>query len=120
MATETRRSVARRSRRALHQQYLPDKPPERAPRPWPEGGLFPGEPESCRRSLRPFLRNFVFLGLLLVVFKVYRLEERAFPGRAFQTIATIAFLALPLHYLAPFRWKKPLFIAISMTGMFWV
>jgi hypothetical protein len=66
------------------------------------------------------LRNFVFLGLLLVVFKVYRLEERAFQGRAFQTIATIAFLALPLHYLAPFRWKKPLFIAISMTGMFWV
>ncbi len=35
-------------------------------------------------------------------------------------LTTIAFLALPLHYLAPFRWKKPLFVAISMTGIFWV
>jgi hypothetical protein len=120
MRAETRSSVARRPRRALHQQYLPPEPVEQAPVRWLHAGLFPGEPEACRRSLRAFVRNFVFLGLLLAVFKVYRIEERAFQGRAFQTLATIAFLALPLHYLAPFRWKKPLFIVVSMTGLFWV
>jgi alginate O-acetyltransferase complex protein AlgI len=120
MGAESRSSATPRLRRSPHQQYLPAAPAEQAPRRWPEGGLYPGEPEACRRSLRPFLRNFVFLGLLLVVFKVYRIEERAFQGRAFQTLATLAFLALPLHYLAPFRWKKPLFVAVSTAGMFWV
>ena len=58
--------------------------------------------------------------LLLAVFKVYRIEERAFQGRAFQMLVTLALLALPVHYLAPFRWKKPLFVAVSMAGLFWV
>ena len=56
-----------------------------------------------------FLRNFVYLALLLAVFKVYRIEERAFQGRAFQMLVTLALAALPVHYLAPFRWKKPCF-----------
>jgi alginate O-acetyltransferase complex protein AlgI len=60
------------------------------------------------------------LALLLAVFKVYRLEERPFQGRAFQTLVTIALLALPAHYLAPFRWKKPLFVAVSIAGLFGV
>ena len=91
MGAETRSSVATRPRRALHQQYLP----------WPQtghddgpalrsAGLYPGEPETCRRSLRLFLRNFIYLALLLAVFKVYRIEERAFQGRAFQTLVTLA------------------------------
>ena len=80
----------------------------------------PGEPENCRRSLRPFLRNLAFLGLLLIVFKIYRIEERAYQGRAFQTLSTLAFLALPVHYLSPYRFKKPLFVAVSMAGLFWV
>ena len=25
-----------------------------------------------------------------------------------------------MHYLAPFRFKKPLFLAISLVGLFWV
>jgi D-alanyl-lipoteichoic acid acyltransferase DltB (MBOAT superfamily) len=83
-------------------------------------GLYPGEPETCRRALRPFARNLVFLGLLLAVFKVYRIEERAFQGRAFQMLVTLAVIALPLHYLTPFRWKKPVFVAISLAGLFWV
>ena len=66
------------------------------------------------------MRNLAFLGLLLAVFKVYRLEERAFQGRAFQMLVTLALVALPFHYLAPFRWKKPLFVAVSMAGLFWV
>jgi len=53
------------------------------------------------------LRNLAFLGLLLAVFKVYRIEERAFQGRAFQMLVTLTLVALPFHYLAPFRWKKP-------------
>jgi hypothetical protein len=61
-----------------------------------------------------------FLGLLLIVFKIYRIEERAYQGRAFQTLFTLAFLALPLHYLSPYRFKKPLFVAVSMAGLFWV
>jgi hypothetical protein len=66
------------------------------------------------------LRNLVYLALLVAVFKVYRIEERAFQGRAFQMLATLALAALPLHYLAPFRWKKPLFVAVSIVGLFWV
>ena len=79
-----------------------------------------GEPEACRRSLRPFLRNFIYLALLLAVFKVYRIEERAFQGRAFQMLVTLALAALPVHYLAPFRWKKPVFVAVSVVGLFWI
>jgi D-alanyl-lipoteichoic acid acyltransferase DltB (MBOAT superfamily) len=66
------------------------------------------------------LRNFIYLALLVAVFKVYRIEERAFQGRAFQMLATLAVVALPVHYLAPFRWKKPLFVSISIFGLFWV
>ncbi len=122
MGAETRTSVAPGAKRPLHRQYLP-LPPEfgRAGRQTElQGGLFPGEPETCRRALRPFLRNFLYLILLLAVFKVYRIEERAYQGRAFQMLVTVALLALPLHYLAPFRWKKPVFIAASMIGLFWV
>ena len=67
----------------------------------PESGLYPGEPETCRRSLRPFLRNFIYLALLLAVFKVYRIEERAFQGRAFQMLVTLALAALPVALSGP-------------------
>ena len=120
MGAETQSSVSSRPRRALHQQYLPW--PRNGREHWqrPDVGLYPGEPETCRRNVRLFLRNFIYLALLLAVFKVYRIEERAFQGRAFQTLVTLALLALPLHYLAPFRWKKPLFVAVSMAGLFWI
>ena len=116
------RSRSSPSRNGLpHQQYLPAAlGPKTSQAGAAERGLYPGEPENCRRSLRPFLRNLAFLGLLLIVFKVYRIEERAYQGRAFQTLATLAFLALPVHYLGPYRFKKPLFLAISMAGLFWV
>jgi D-alanyl-lipoteichoic acid acyltransferase DltB (MBOAT superfamily) len=66
------------------------------------------------------VRNLAFLGLLLLVFKVYRIEERAFQGRTFQMLVTLAFFALPIHYLAPFRMKRPIFLGISFAGLFWV
>jgi alginate O-acetyltransferase complex protein AlgI len=118
MGAETRSSVASRPKRALHRQYLPW--PTTEPQPGQDVGLYPGEPETCRRSLRPFVRNLIYLALLLAVFKVYRIEERAFQGRAFQMLVTLALAALPFHYLAPFRWKKPLFVAVSVAGLFWI
>jgi alginate O-acetyltransferase complex protein AlgI len=118
MGSEIGSPVIPKPRRALHRQYLPVSP-ELEPRP-ESTGLYPGEPEECRRSVRPFLRTFVHLLLLFAVFKVYRIEERAFQGRAFQTIVALAILALPVHYLVPYRFKKSVFVAISVIGLFWV
>ena len=122
MGAETRSSVASRPRRALHQQYLPWPRPAQGAGAGPrlDRGLYPGEPENCRRSLRPFLRNFIYLALLLAVFKVYRIEDRAFQGRAFFMLVTLALAALPVHYLTPFRYKKPAFVAISVCGLVWI
>ncbi len=110
------RTVAR-PHRVLHRRFRPRPAPPPGPGPLRSSGLYPGEPEACRRNLRPFLHNLAYLALLLAVFRVYRIEERAYQGHAFQMLATLAFLTLPLHYLAPFRWKKPLFIAISIAGL---
>jgi hypothetical protein len=118
MGSEIGAPVIPKPRRLLHRQYRPvSEVPELEPT---NIGLYPGEPEECRRSLWPFLRTFAHLLLLLAVFKVYRIEERAFQGRAFQTLVTLAALALPIHYLTPYRFKKPLFVAISTIGLFWV
>jgi len=80
-----------------------------------ERGLYDGEPPTCRRRLLPFARTMLHLVLLLAVFKRFQVE-----GRAFQELVQLAALALPLHYLAPFRWKKPLFVATSIAGLLWV
>jgi alginate O-acetyltransferase complex protein AlgI len=124
MGAVNQERVRRKPKRALHQQFFPDRTASRGPglnpRSESDQGLYPGEPANCRRQLRPFLITLAHLALLLAVFKEYRIEERAFQGRAFQTLVTIALLTLPLHYLAPFRWKKPLFVAVSMAGLFGV
>ena len=52
------------------------------------------------------------LGLMLAVFDAYRLETRSF-----RILVLLAMAALPVHYLAPYRWKKPLFVAVSILGM---
>ncbi len=91
-----------------HRQYLPvtEEIPVESP------GLYPGEPESCRRRWREFLAIAVQLGILLAVFQTYRLETTSF-----RLLALVAFGTLPAHYLAPYRWKKPLFVAASILGM---
>jgi alginate O-acetyltransferase complex protein AlgI len=105
------------SRRAPHHRYVPSvrAEPANLPETRRAWGLYPGEPETCRRQLLPFVRTVVQLGLLLVIFKKYQIE-----GRAFLAVVTLAFWALPVHYLAPYAWKKPLFVAASIGGMFWV
>jgi alginate O-acetyltransferase complex protein AlgI len=75
-------------------------------------GLYTGEPENCRRRGREFLSIMVQLGLMLAVFDAYRLETRSF-----RTLVLTAMATLPAHYLAPYRWKKPLFVAASILGL---
>jgi alginate O-acetyltransferase complex protein AlgI len=75
-------------------------------------GLYDGEPENCRRNLRAFLAIIAQLLMLQVVFDAYRLETRSF--RALVMLATVI---LPVHYLARYRWKKPIFVAASILGM---
>jgi D-alanyl-lipoteichoic acid acyltransferase DltB (MBOAT superfamily) len=76
-------------------------------------GLYPGEPENARRDLRKFATIWIHLALLLGVMKVYAVE-----GRALLHLTTIALIALPVHYLLEFRWKKPFFLVVSVVGLF--
>ena len=107
MWPELRRATALRP--APHRQYSPMPGPSARP------GLYAGEPETCRRDLLQFLPILAHLGLLYAVFKVFRVE-----GRAFQMLVAFALAALPVHYLLPFRWKKPCFVAVSIAGLAWV
>src|SRR5437763_7826851 len=95
MRPELSRVLAPPARQAPHRRFLPTpiEPPV-AP------GLYQDEPATCRRDLRAFLPILVHLGLLLAVARVYRLE-----GRAFQILLTLAAVALPIHYLLPFKQK---------------
>ncbi len=102
------RSVALRP--APHRRFFPN-----AGAPGEQTGLYPGEPENCRRKLGEFLPVLAHLGLLMAVFKVFRVE-----GRAFLSLVGIALAALPVHYLLAYRWKKPFFVAVSMAGLVWV
>src|SRR5206468_10914598 len=78
----------------------------------PPRDLYEGEPETCRRDLRRFLPILAHLGVMVLVFVVYRLE-----GPAFQGIAAASFLALPIHYALPYRWKRPFFVALSIGAL---
>lgn len=86
------------------------------------GGLYPGEPEACRRDWRQFAPVAAHLGLLLAVFRAYHLEGRAYQveGRAFQIVALLAALALPIHYLLAHRHKQPFATAVALVGLTWI
>lgn len=99
----------------LHRRFIApgtEKDPQTPPRP---RGLYQGEPENCRRRLVPFLRNMLYLGLIFTVSRQYHTE-----GRAFQALFALAAMVLPIHYLAPHRWKRPIFLAASVAGLFLV
>jgi D-alanyl-lipoteichoic acid acyltransferase DltB (MBOAT superfamily) len=106
MPVESKRPAVRRS--IPHRLYRPTSVSGSIDSP----GLYPGEPENCRRRGREFLAIMAQLGLLLAVFDAYRLETRSF-----RLLVLLAMAALPVHYLAPYRWKKPLFVAVSILGM---
>ena len=105
MRPENTRTLAPRA--APHRRFLPI--PDERP-----SGLYEGEPETCRRDLRRFLPMLGHLALMLAVFKVFHLE-----GRAFRGLVVLATATLPVHYLLPFRWKKPAFVAVSIFGLIW-
>ena len=119
MWPEIRRPGVREPRPAPHRQYVPaaagDPGPATAASPWRWARLYPGEPEACRRDLYHFLPILAHLALMLWVFREFRLE-----GKAFFNLVLLALGVLPVHYLAPYRWKKPLFVAASMAGLVWV
>jgi D-alanyl-lipoteichoic acid acyltransferase DltB (MBOAT superfamily) len=75
-------------------------------------GLYDDEPATARRDLLEFLRIVARLALLVAVFAAYHLE-----GRAFLILAGLTLAALPVHYLLPFRWKQPFFLAASLAGL---
>ncbi|MGZ3315724.1 MAG: hypothetical protein ACXU95_00305, partial [Isosphaeraceae bacterium] len=91
MGAEIRHTVTKRL--APHRQYFPTETRTAvgAPGPRREWGLYPGEPEACRRQVLPFLRSMLQLGLLVAIFKRYQIE-----GRAFLALATLALAALPV------------------------
>lgn len=102
------------SRTSPHKTYLPPV----APAPGPRGRLrrlYADEPANCKRAVVPFLRNLLYLGLIFAVCLQYRIE-----GRAFGILLQVAGLAFPIHYLAPYRWKKAVFLAASVAGLFLV
>jgi alginate O-acetyltransferase complex protein AlgI len=80
--------------------------------PGGSGGLYAGEPENCRRKKRAFVSIMAQLVMMQAIFDAYRLETRSF--RALVLLATVM---LPVHYVAPYRFKKPIFVAVSMLGM---
>ena len=104
---------------APHRRYLPARRPEAEPRvggPLPSGprpGLYAGEPDACRRAWRHFGAIFAHLVALFVVALRFRVE-----GRGFQLLMGLTLAALPIHYLLPYRLKKPFFVAASLAGMF--
>ena len=82
----------------------------------PRGASTRASPRPAAATPASSCRSWRHLGLLLAVFKVYRVE-----GRAFQLAGDPrAGRHLPVHYLLPYRWKKPLFVAVSIAGLVWV
>jgi alginate O-acetyltransferase complex protein AlgI len=75
-------------------------------------GLYAGEPENCRRRRREFLSIMAELGIMQLIFDAYRMETRTF-----RILVLLATATLPVHYLAPYGCKKPLFVAVSILGM---
>ena len=106
-------SVAPRpaGRLAPHRRYfpVPDRPRWSLAR---LSGLHPDEPPTCRRNLVQFLGIWAHLTLMLAVIKVFRIE-----GRALFLLSSLAWAALPVHYLLAYRWKKPFFLAVSVGGL---
>jgi len=111
MGPEIRRPQA--ARLAPHRRYVPIPRGDSGDGPSSTRGLYPGEPEACRRDLRRFLPILGHLAAMTALFAVYRLE-----GRAFGLLAGMVLAALPIHYALPMRAKKPFFVAASIAGLF--
>jgi D-alanyl-lipoteichoic acid acyltransferase DltB (MBOAT superfamily) len=76
-----------------------------------------GDPRLAwaRPDLNRFLALSAQLALLLVVFRVYRVEQFA-GDMGFFFMCCLAFAAFAVHYWLPFRWKEKFWLAISLLG----
>lgn len=99
--------VTAKPRLAPHRRFVELVRPDQS-RP----GLYADEPEVCRREWKQFLPALIQLGLMLAIFHIFRVE-----GRAFRLLITLALVALPTHYMLPFRWKKPAFLGLSLIAL---
>jgi D-alanyl-lipoteichoic acid acyltransferase DltB (MBOAT superfamily) len=79
------------------------------------GTLFHGEPPTCRREWRRFLAVLAHMALLVAVAYRYQIE-----GRGFQLVLSLAAAVLPFHYTFHYRWKKLVFVGMSVAGLCWV
>jgi hypothetical protein len=96
---------------APHRRFQPTpreatEPPSPRPR-----GLYRGEPANCRRDWRQFAPIWLHAALIWGVAVAYRQE------RGLSVILAVAAAALPVHYLLPYRWKRPFFAAVSALGL---
>src|SRR5271165_7301714 len=64
-------------------------------------------------DVRRFTMLVIPLGLLLLTFKVYNLEQPAF-----FRLACIVFGGFAISYWLPFRYKEPFLILLSLTGAY--
>lgn len=102
-----------------HRRFLPsrstapDPSGRRAAEGEPEArpGLYPGEPETCRRDWKQFLVHYAFLALLTANAFVYNLE-----GRAYSSVLIAALAVLPLHYALPVA-AKPICLAAATVSV---
>ena len=118
MGAEIRKPITRRL--APHQPRLthPHQHLDRTRFPAPQGrwGLYPGEPRGLPPPGAAVCPNHGAARLAGGP-SSNATESR---GELFWLFASLALLALPVHYLAHYRWKKPLFVAVSIVGLFWV
>lgn len=97
---------------APHRRFVEHSAPRVIADTVSRAGLYADEPENCRRSLGNFARIFAHFALIYLVFEEYKLE-----GRALRLVTQTALAALPIHYMLPFRWKQPFFIAASIAAL---
>lgn len=73
------------------------------------------DPRAARARPRTdtYLLLLAQLGLLLLTFSVYRLEEPIFIW-----VAALIFAGFAVHYWLPFRFKEPFWIALSVAGAY--
>ena len=64
-------------------------------------------------DLLRFLVILLQLGLILFVFRAFKLEERAF-----LRLAALVFAGFAVQYWLPFRWREPFCILVSLGGAF--
>jgi hypothetical protein len=84
--------------------------PRPAPRP-----LAAAQQERAAVDLARLAPLVAQLGLLFLVFVALDVE-----GPRFQRLAAVGFAGFTLHYFTPLRWKKWLFVALSLVGGAWV